>query len=127
MIIRRTPALLTLGLAAGLGFAGVSQITHGFGSAFRSSSTEASTLASAIIAEPVGVGALGRVVPESRVRRLAPPATITMNRVDRLLVTEGENVEAGQLLGEFADAAEKRAAVAQADAQVDEAGAELAR
>jgi HlyD family secretion protein len=127
MIIRRTSVLVTLGFSAGLGFAATPLITHAFDGAFRSSATRVSSLATATIAEPVGVGALGRVVPESRVRRLSPPATITMNRVDRLLVSEGENVVAGQLLAEFADAAEKRAAVAQADAQVNEANAELVR
>jgi HlyD family secretion protein len=76
--------------------------------------------------EPIGVGALGRVEPASRVRRVAPPSTVTMNRVDRLLVEEGDDVAAGQLLAEFADAAEKRAAVEQADAAVAETQTELA-
>jgi HlyD family secretion protein len=79
------------------------------------------------IAGPVGVGALGRVEPASRVRRISPPGSITMNRVDRLFVAEGDNVTAGQLLAEFADAATKHAAVAQADAGIAEAQTELAR
>jgi HlyD family secretion protein len=74
-----------------------------------------------------GVGALGRVEPASGVRRIAPPASVTVNRVDRLLVKEGDDVVAGQLLAEFADAAEKLAAVRQADAAVGEAQAELTR
>jgi HlyD family secretion protein len=76
--------------------------------------------------EPPGVGALGRVEPASRVRRVAPPSTVTMNRVDRLLVEEGDDVAGGQLLAEFADAAEKYAAVEQADAAIAETRTELA-
>jgi HlyD family secretion protein len=74
-----------------------------------------------------GVGALGRVEPASRVRRIAPPSTITMNRVDNLFVNEGDDVIAGQPLAEFADAARKRAAVELADAALAEAQTELAR
>jgi HlyD family secretion protein len=73
-----------------------------------------------------GVGALGRVEPASRVRRVTPPASVTMNRVDRLLVQEGDDVAAGQLLAEFADAPLKHAAVDQADAALAEAQTELA-
>jgi HlyD family secretion protein len=47
--------------------------------------------------------------------------------VDRLLVQEGDQVTAGQLLAEFADAALKDAAVAEAGAGVAEADASLAR
>jgi len=77
--------------------------------------------------DPLGVGALGRVEPASAVRRVGPPGTLTMNRVDRLLVREGDDVAAGQLLAEFADAPVKDAALQQAEATVAEAQAELAR
>jgi HlyD family secretion protein len=76
---------------------------------------------------PAGVGALGRVEPASRVRRLGPPSSLAVNRVDRLLVREGDQVAAGQLLAEFADAALKDAAVLEASAAVMEADASLAR
>jgi HlyD family secretion protein len=78
------------------------------------------------IAGPVGVGALGRIEPASRVRHMAPPSTVTMNRVDRLLVEEGDTVAAGQLLAEFANAADTQAAVEQADAAIGEAQTQLA-
>ncbi len=78
-------------------------------------------------AAPVGVGALGRVEPESRIRRLAPPGGMAVNRVDRLLVNEGDSVAAGQVLASFADAPQKDAAVAQAAAAVTEARAALER
>jgi HlyD family secretion protein len=76
---------------------------------------------------PAGVGALGRVEPASRVRRLGPPSSLAVNRVDRLLVHEGDQVAAGQLLAEFADATLKDAAVLQASAALTEAEASLAR
>ena len=76
---------------------------------------------------PAGVGALGRVEPASRVRRVAPPSTVGVNRIHRLLAHEGDVVRAGQLLAELADADQRRAAVAEAEAAVDEARAELAR
>jgi len=76
-------------------------------------------------AEPVGVGALGRVEPASRVRRLSQPGGFSVNRVDRLLVAEGDDVSAGQLLAELSDAAQKDAAVAQAEAALAEARARL--
>jgi HlyD family secretion protein len=50
-----------------------------------------------------------------------------MNRVDQLAVREGDDVVAGRLLAEFADARMKDAAVQQAEATVAEAQAELAR
>ncbi len=75
---------------------------------------------------PLGIGALGRVEPTSRIRRLGPPSTLAATRVQRLLVHEGEQVLAGQLLAEFADADLKDAAVAVASAKVSEAKASLA-
>jgi HlyD family secretion protein len=68
--------------------------------------------AAAAVAEPVGVGALGRVEPASRIRRLTQPGGFAVTRVERLLVEEGDRVEAGQTLAVFADAAQKDAAVA---------------
>lgn len=78
-------------------------------------------------AAPVGVGALGRVEPASRIRRLNQPGGMAVTRLDRLLVAEGDAVTEGQLLAEFADAAQKDAAVAQAEAAVAEFRASLDR
>ncbi len=78
-------------------------------------------------AAPVGVGALGRVEPASRIRRLNQPGGMAVTRLDRLLVQEGDVVAEGALLAEFADAAQKDAAVAQAEAAVAEFHASLAR
>ncbi|TCZ66139.1 HlyD family efflux transporter periplasmic adaptor subunit [Roseicella aquatilis] len=81
----------------------------------------------ALQAEPVGVGALGRVEPASRIRKLNQPGGFNVARLDRLFVQEGERVEAGQILAVFADAAQKDAAVAQAEASARQARASLAR
>jgi HlyD family secretion protein len=78
-------------------------------------------------AEPPGVGALGRVEPASRIRKLTQPGGFAVTRVERLLVAEGDRVEAGQLLAELGDAAQKDAALAQAEAALAEARANLAK
>jgi HlyD family secretion protein len=87
----------------------------------------AATPAATASAAPVGVGALGRVEPASRIRRLNQPGGMAVTRLDRLLVNEGDQVAEGQLLAEFADAAQKDAAVAQAEAAVAENRASLDR
>ncbi len=76
-------------------------------------------------AEPAGVGALGRVEPASRIRKLAQPGGFSVNRVEKLLVTEGDRVEAGQVLTVLSDADQKDAAVAQAEAAAAQARATL--
>ncbi|MBL6454925.1 efflux RND transporter periplasmic adaptor subunit [Belnapia sp. T6] len=76
---------------------------------------------------PVGVGALGRVEPMSRIRKLNQPGGMAVTRLGRLLVAEGDRVEAGQLLAEFDDAPQKDAAAAQAEAQVRQARTALER
>ena len=78
-------------------------------------------------AAPVGVGALGRVEPASRVRKLSQPGGFSVNRVARLLVTEGETVTAGQMLAELSDADQKDAAVVQAEAALAEVRARLTK
>jgi len=76
---------------------------------------------------PIGVGALGRVEPASRIRKLNQPGGMATTRIDQVLVQEGDRVEPGQLLAVFADAAQKDAAVAQAAMAVAQSRAELAR
>lgn len=79
------------------------------------------------VAAPVGVGALGRVEPASRVRKLNQPGGFAVARLDQLLVAEGDRVAAGQLVAVLADAVQKDATTAQAAALLAEARAELAR
>lgn len=77
--------------------------------------------------QPVGVGALGRIEPASRVRRLATAAGPEGARIARLLVTEGDQVAAGQRLAEFHDLPKKQAALDQAAANLALAEARLTR
>ena len=116
---RRTKLLV--GLAA-LGLAAGSYAVFTRGEATRPAQTVA-----AAPAGPVGDGALGRVEPASRIRTLTQPGGMAVTRLDRLLVAEGDAVTEGQLLAEFADAAQKDASVAQAEAAVAEQRASLAR
>nr|WP_245215592.1 HlyD family efflux transporter periplasmic adaptor subunit [Pararoseomonas baculiformis] len=81
----------------------------------------------AVAAAPAGVGALGRVEPAGRILRLAAPGLSMGARLDRLLVSEGDAVKAGQVLAEFADAAQRDAAVAEAAARLAQASATLER
>jgi HlyD family secretion protein len=76
---------------------------------------------------PAGVGALGRVEPAERIRRLAAPGVSLGARLERLLVAEGDVVKEGQVLAEFADAAQRDAAVAEAAARLAQANATLER
>ncbi len=84
-------------------------------------------VASVAPAGPVGVGALGRVEPASRIRRLAPGNSQEGTRIARLMVEEGSLVQAGQVVAEFNDAALKDAALAQAEAQLAQSRARLDR
>lgn len=81
----------------------------------------------ATLPEAMGVGALGRVEPASRIRRLNQPGGMNVSRLAALHVEEGQEVAAGQLLAEFADVAQKDAAIAQARGQLAEQRAALAR
>lgn len=79
------------------------------------------------LAAPAGVGALGRIEPASRVRKLTHPGGMATTRIDQLLVKEGDQVAAGQLVAVFADAGQKDAVVTQAEAALAEAQAALAK
>ncbi len=76
---------------------------------------------------PMGVGALGRVEPASRIRKLNQPGGMAVTRLERIFVTEGDLVTQGQLLAEFADARLKDAAAQQAEGHLAELRAALAR
>lgn len=81
----------------------------------------------ATLPEAMGVGALGRIEPASRIRRLNQPGGMNVSRLAALHVEEGQEVAAGQLLAEFADAAQKDAAIAQARGNLAEQRAALLR
>lgn len=79
-----------------------------------------------VAVERLGVGALGRVEPASRIRRLGAAGGMNVTRLDRLLVAEGDMAEAGQVLAELADLTQKQAQTARAGAALAEAEARLA-
>jgi HlyD family secretion protein len=76
---------------------------------------------------PLGVGALGRVEPASRVRKLNQSGGMNVSRLAALYVEEGDRVAAGRVLAEFADAMQKDAAVTQAEAAMRQSAASLVR
>ena len=78
-------------------------------------------------AEPAGIGALGRVEPASRIRKLNQAGGMNVSRLATMFVTEGDRVTAGRCLAEFSDAPQKDAAVTQAEALARQAAATLAR
>ncbi len=88
---------------------------------------DARTGGSASASAVASAGALGRIEPASRILRLSHGAGPEGARVGRLLVREGEEVRAGQLLAEFHDLPRREAALAQAEAALALAEARLAR
>ena len=73
----------------------------------------------------LSIGCLGRVQPATRVRRLAPPTSLTADRLTALNVSEGDRVKPDQLLGWFGDREVRVAAVHQAEADLVSAEAKL--
>jgi HlyD family secretion protein len=110
---------------------GAALLALGAAAAFHFSAAPAADRAPAPVAAapsgPVGVGALGRVEPASRILRLAPPASQGSPRIEQLLVEEGQRVAAGAVLAIFSDAALKDAALAEAAARVATARAQAER
>jgi len=105
-------------------------VVAGAGGAWFAWDRAAPPAATAQTATPVrdmGVGALGRIEPASRIRRLNQPGGMNVSRLSVLHVEEGQEVTEGQLLAEFADLPQKEASVAQARGNLDEQRAALAR
>ncbi|MCZ8373808.1 MAG: MFS transporter [Beijerinckiaceae bacterium] len=110
-------------LAAGALFVGYQHLT---GTNVRNA--DPSLIATAQAAPPVmGVGALGRIEPASRILRISAPFGAEPPRIERILVRAGDTVPAGQVLAVMADHGVRTAVVASAEAQVRIAETELAR
>ncbi|QGZ33849.1 HlyD family efflux transporter periplasmic adaptor subunit [Stappia indica] len=77
--------------------------------------------------ETTAVFGLGRLLPDGFVVTVAPPFGAGDARIARLLVAEGERVEAGQPLAELDNRPQLLAALASAEAAVHLREAELAR
>ncbi len=72
------------------------------------------------------VTALGRLAPRGEVIKLSAPSSSQGNRVDRLLVKEGDHVKAGQLVAVLYSHDRLEAALAEAEGEVSVAQAKLA-
>jgi HlyD family secretion protein len=85
-------------------------------------------IATAHAAQPgMGMGALGRIEPASRILRISAPLGAEPPRIERIHVRAGDTVVAGQIMAVMADHSIRAAAVASAESQVNVAQAELAR
>lgn len=73
------------------------------------------------------VTALGRLQPQGEVIKLSAPTSTNGNRVDRLLVKEGDRVKAGQIIAILDSRDRLQAALAEAQRQVESAKAKLAQ
>lgn len=72
------------------------------------------------------VTALGRLEPRGEVIKLSAPTSSQENRIDRLLVQEGDRVKAGQVIAVLDSHERLKAALAEAQEQVSVAQAQLA-
>jgi HlyD family secretion protein len=77
--------------------------------------------------KPQTVTALGRLEPQGEVIRLSAPTSTNGNRVDQLLVQEGDRVKPGQVIAILDSRDRLQAAVQQAEEQVRVAEARLAQ
>lgn len=75
----------------------------------------------------LGIGALGRIEPRSRVRKLSPLNAMEATRLHELHVAPGDEVKAGARLATFGDYEQRRTAVAVAEGQLGVARARLAQ
>lgn len=106
-------------------------ILLGFGSVttvgwLRMSSVQQEAPAPAVAPVIQTVTALGRLEPQGEVIKLSAPTSNQGNRVDRLLVQEGDRVKAGQVVAILDSYRERQAALAEAEEQVSVAQAKLA-
>lgn len=75
----------------------------------------------------IAVTGLGRLEPQGEVIRLSPPTSAQSARVSRILVQEGDRVQAGQIIAILDTYEPRRAALIAAQQQVKIAKAQLAR
>jgi HlyD family secretion protein len=73
------------------------------------------------------ITALGKLQPQGEVIKLSAPTSTNGNRVDRLLVKEGDRVKAGQVIAILDSHDRQQAAVEEAERQVMSARAKLAQ
>jgi HlyD family secretion protein len=102
---------VSIAFAAGLAsFYSFSQLKTPSNPQIKSSATDAPKTTPVKVA----VTALGRLQPEGKITYLSAPNSINGVRVEKLLVTEGEEVKVGQTLAYLEDYARSKAAIKQA-------------
>lgn len=82
--------------------------------------------APAVVA-PRRVSALGRVEPESKIRRVSIASSVSGDRIDKLLVQEDDEVKKGQALAILNSYASLKAALKEAEEKVEVSRAKLAQ
>jgi HlyD family secretion protein len=110
-----------LAIAGVLALGGTGLYVSGRGQAPVASSTSDAPA----VVQPKTVTALGRLEPKGTVIKLSAPTSTNGNRVDRLLVKEGDRVKAGQIVAILDNRDRLQAAFEEAEEQVRLAQAKL--
>lgn len=123
--LQRRRRLCALGVAGFVivlcGIAGASAVHH-----LNSSPNEAQTSSSAAARSgPSRVHALGRLEPAGTIRRISPRSGNEGTRVEKLLVREGDDVEAGAILAVLDNEGPRQAALDEAEARLELAKTKL--
>ncbi|MEB3884945.1 HlyD family efflux transporter periplasmic adaptor subunit [Lyngbya sp. CCY1209] len=117
-----TRRLLTLATVATVGVGGVTAYVL-----WKSGQVEETPVAAASLPMPTTVTALGRLEPAGEVIAVSAPGVAEGNRIEQLLVSEGDWVRAGDAIAILDNYDRLRAAVDQAREQVSLAEAKLER
>lgn len=117
---RRWVIIFTIGVV-GLGGLLLWQVRQG-----RIAQREEEQAALAPAPEITTVTALGRLEPRGEIVNLTPPTSVQESRIERLLVDEGDQVEAGQVIAILDNRDRLQATLQQAEQQVQVARARLA-
>jgi HlyD family secretion protein len=118
--LTRSWKILAIAGAVSLGGAGLYLSQRGQASGVNNSAVD-----TAVPVQTKTVTALGRLEPKGTVIKLSAPTSNNGNRVDRLLVKEGDHVKAGQIVAILDNRDRLQAAFEEAEAQVRLAQAKL--
>ncbi len=120
------PKLIFLGITTGFLFTGVTAYQLGQSSS-SSSPPVTQTTPTNQLPEIKTVTALGRLEPKGEVIQLSAPGSTQGNRIEKLLVQEGDLVQKGQIIGVLDSQASLQAALTEAKERVSFAEANLKR
>ncbi|HEY9824397.1 MAG TPA: HlyD family efflux transporter periplasmic adaptor subunit [Stenomitos sp.] len=120
----RSPYVKGLAMIGAIGF-GIAGTMYAFQT--RPSAAPTSVSSSAVLPQIKTVTALGRLEPKGTVIKLAVPTASNGNRVEKVLVQEGETVKAGQIVAILDNRDRLQAALTEAEERVNVAQARLAQ